>query len=883
MKRILAAILCLLIIISTLPAAAADIWEYTVKNGEVTLRRYAGPDGENLEIEIPKSIAGKKVTRLANGVFDGVSGIAVLEFPRKNVEIKDESLAGMENLTILCKDGGSVMDFCLEKGIEYEITDAETTPAPTEEPTISPTQEPISEPTSEPTVQPQPTELIIETKKVNLGKGDTWQISAISSPESPLTYKSRNKKIAKVDENGLVTAVKTGSTKIDVTTENGLSAVVKVKVLPAPDKITANPQMTTLGVGEKAAVSWSIPSGTAASVTFKSKNPAVAEISDDGVITALSEGKSKIALRTHNGKKASFTVTVKAAPTSITCDAPSIMGRKQKFTLKPVLSEGSSSKISYTSSDPSVAKVNSKGVITAKASGEAVIRISTYLPDIFCEIPLTVTEAPTHVSFGIEKLTLGVGEKYTLSPTTGGMGTAFTFKSSNKAIAKVSSKGVVTALGKGTAYITATTHNGISARLRVNVKAAPSEIRFQTKDVKLFYQDTFQLTWSIPKDSQTVLTFKSSDETIAAVDENGLVTGVSPGKCKITVTTANGKSDTCKVTAYDENYPISITMADERCYVKEGEKFTPELVVHPATADSTMTWKSSRKSVAEVAENGAVSGKAHGCAVITGQSTVNPDITITYEIVVLTDDRCLVLPQQRTSPDAIASNLDKIGNIHQSAINQLDILLAEGTIKQAEYSRRKQILSRAFDMYAFPFMVEEHEPYWRAANSEGGKKDFIPGTVYFGLPYVSGAGFNRQYNDAKAVSQGYYKKNGDHYVMNQKKRIGGTYVGNDCSSFVGMATWGAGSAYSYLRTSDIATTPVYTTVTDKTTMRPGDIINRPNAHSIIFLYYADKAKKQMVILEQGGRGEYTNTVWCSIVNLNTYLNSGYKIRRLRSW
>ena len=48
----------------------------------------------------------------------------------------------------------------------------------------------------------------------------------------------------------------------------------------------------------------------------------------------------------------------------------------------------------------------------------------------------------------------------------------------------------------------------------------------------------------------------------------------------------------------------------------------------------------------------------------------------------------------------------------------------------------------------------------------------------------------------------------------------------------------------------------------------------------MFLYYADKAKTQMVIIEQGGGNDYTNTISCSIKNIQSYLDKGYKMRKV---
>jgi uncharacterized protein YjdB len=884
MKRALSFLLCIMLLISALPAAAGGDWEYSLSGEEIVLTRYTAGGKEPADIEIPKTLAGSKVTRLAAGVFDDCQDIARLSFPRKNVAIDDGVLDGFEDLEIYCRAGGSVEKYCRDNGLKYTLMDApadEATPLPTSSPAPEPSEAPTAGPTSEPS--PAPTEIAIDTKKITLGVGQTWQISASAVPEGALTYKSRDKKIAKVGKNGMVTAVKEGSVYIDITSENGLSAKVKVKVVAAPSKLTASPALKTLGVGETCAIDWSVTKGSAAEITFKSGKPQVASVSNDGIITALSEGKTRITVRAHNGKKASFTINVMAAPTAITCDAPSLMGKKQKYALSPVLSEGSSSAITYASSDPAVASVSASGVITAKAPGEAVIKVGTYIESVCCELAITVTAAPKFVSLGIEKLTLGVGERYTLEPSAGGMGASYTYKSSNKSVAKVGASGKITALRRGNATITVTTHNGKSARVKVTVKNAPSRIRFQADEVKFYYRSTFQLSWSVPEGSYSAVTFASSDETVATVDQNGLLTGVAPGECTITAATANGKKDTCRVVTYDESYPVTITLDSGRYYVKEGDIFTPVLNVQPAGADARMTWKSSRSAIAAVDDDGNVSGAAHGSATITGVSVLNPDLKVSYEIVVLSDDRCLVMPEQRTSPDGLDANLAKIRRVQESALNQIDILMADGTISRTEYNRRRKIISRAFEMYSFPFMVEKKQPYWRERNSEGGKKDFLPGVVYYGLPYVSDYGANRQFNAAKAVREGFYTDQGDYYLMNQKKRINGTYVGNDCSSFASLAIWGPGTAYSYLRTSRIATSPVYKTVTDKDSLRPGDLINKADSHVVMFLYFADKAKTQMVIMEQGGRGEYTNTVWCSIVSVNTYLGNGYKIRRLRAY
>ena len=119
------------------------------------------------------------------------------------------------------------------------------------------------------------------------------------------------------------------------------------------------------------------------------------------------------------------------------------------------------------------------------------------------------------------------------------------------------------------------------------------------------------------------------------------------------------------------------------------------------------------------------------------------------------------------------------------------------------------------------------------------------------------------------------------------KRLDGSYVGNDCSAFVGAATfvgngYGIGSGVCFMLTSSIVTSSMYRTVPSFDMLRPGDVIVRGHDHAVMFLYYVDSAKTRMMIIEQGGgtAADMHNTVACSIVNRSRY-ESKFKIRRAR--
>ena len=119
---------------------------------------------------------------------------------------------------------------------------------------------------------------------------------------------------------------------------------------------------------------------------------------------------------------------------------------------------------------------------------------------------------------------------------------------SNKKIATVSSKGVIKPKKAGTVIITVTSSDGITATCKVTVKAAPGKITLSKKQLTLKKGKTTKLKYTIPKKTYTTVTYKSSNSKVVKVDKNGVVKAVKKGKAVITVTTANGKKATCKVT-----------------------------------------------------------------------------------------------------------------------------------------------------------------------------------------------------------------------------------------------------------------------------------------------------------------------------------------------
>ena len=141
------------------------------------------------------------------------------------------------------------------------------------------------------------------------------------------------------------------------------------------------------------------------------------------------------------------------------------VGYTRALTATVTPSNATTKTVTWTSTDPSIATVNSSGVVTGVALGTDTIKTTTTDGGFVAAVVLTVTSfvPVTSVDVNPESATIGVQDKYTLtaniSPSTASV-TNVTWSSSNTGVATVNTSGVVTAVAVGNATITATTQDG---------------------------------------------------------------------------------------------------------------------------------------------------------------------------------------------------------------------------------------------------------------------------------------------------------------------------------------------------------------------------------------------------------------------------------------
>ncbi len=241
-----------------------------------------------------------------------------------------------------------------------------------------------------------------------------------------------------------------------------------------------------------------------------------------------------------------------------------------------------------------------------------------------------ITVKVTSVTLNKTALTLQVDGEETLTATVApdnATDKTVTWTTSNGSVATVDN-GAVTAVSAGTATITATA-DGKSATCTVTVNPKTVSVTGVTLDnttATISVGAATQLTATLaPTDATNKnITWKTSDASVATVDENGTVTGVKAGTATITVTTEDGgKTATCAVTVNNVDVS-SITLSQNTLnliYDDENNKTaTLTATVAPDNAtDKTVTWTTSNGSVATV-DNGAVTAVSAGTATITAKA-----------------------------------------------------------------------------------------------------------------------------------------------------------------------------------------------------------------------------------------------------------------------
>lgn len=289
----------------------------------------------------------------------------------------------------------------------------------------------------------------------------------------------------------------------------------------------------------------------------------------------------------------------------------------------------------------------------------------------------TDTPSGSALSFSQSEVTLYEGDKVTLEVNGLQEGESVKFSSADRTIAKVTSKGVVTAVAAGETTITATskTDETRTATCKVTVEEKPADyvsitgLSLSESSVSLREGNTVQLSASVEPanatDAGNDISWSTSDAAVATVS-NGLVSAIAQGSATVKAVIKDSKgtefSASCAVTVTSSNVPsTAISISPASLKIQPGK--TAELTVsfEPAdhTDNPTLSWESSNTAVATV-EGGVVTAIAEGNATVTARAG---ELSATCEVTVA--DVELVINMKTVSfpytwPEADEYSLDNV-------------------------------------------------------------------------------------------------------------------------------------------------------------------------------------------------------------------------------
>ena len=477
---------------------------------------------------------------------------------------------------------------------------------------------------------------------------ESFQLSAVTRDAGgniltgrPITWSSNNESVATVSSTGLVTALAPGGAIITATSE-GRSAPASVTVSAIPvASIQVQPRTLSLINGQTAQLQAQPLDANGKPLVGRvilwfTNNASVATVNANGLVTAQAPGSATITA-TSEGKSATSTVTVTAPAPNVVVLAPAQAvvqeGNTTQLTaqvldnLGRVLPDAS---VAYSSSSPAVATVNASGLVTGVASGKATITGTSGGKSGSAEV--TVTPIPVaSVSVAPANPTITLGRTINLTAQALGSssqtlsGRTVIWSSSAPAIATVTGTGVVGGVGIGSAVIFASI-DGVLGHTTVTVVPVPvATVTVSPATANIDAGSTTQLTATLKDASGMTLTgrvvsWSSSQTTIATVSPTGVVTGVAGGTATVTAM-SEGRTGTATITVTGVR-TVTVTPSTATISVLGSVSLTAT-VRDPSGAivpNAQVTWSSSNAVVAGVSSNGTVSGLLPGTVTITAKS-----------------------------------------------------------------------------------------------------------------------------------------------------------------------------------------------------------------------------------------------------------------------
>jgi len=388
-------------------------------------------------------------------------------------------------------------------------------------------------------------------------------------------------------------------------------------------------------------------------VTWTSSDTNKATVDANGMVTLKKTGTVSIIATSQDNPSVSAicNIEITVPVSSIALDQTvktMYVGETARLSYILLPNNSSNAVVTWTSTNASVAAVDSAGKVTAKGPGVAVIILRATDGGYTAYCTITVKRIATGIKLDVSKLALKAGEYYyitaALTPKDS-TETNITWESSDTKVATVDSKGKVIAKDSGSAIIMARIDNGAVAYCNVTVTKPVEGLILNFTEKTIFTNTKFTLEASIQPSSANNLnvTWSSSNTKVATVSSKGEVSGLVGGTAVITCKTADGGfTATCVVTVKE---PVTKVTLDYETYnLGVGKSFKLTATVSNETAtNQKVIWTSSNTKIATVNQNGKVTGVAKGYVTITAMALDGSEVEATCEVRVVNPVTSLTL------------------------------------------------------------------------------------------------------------------------------------------------------------------------------------------------------------------------------------------------
>ena len=435
--------------------------------------------------------------------------------------------------------------------------------------------------------------------------------------------------------------------------------------------ITVTPASVTLEAGKTVSLKAAVVPETAAdkTVRWESENPAVADVTASGVVTAKAAGETSVTAVTTDGNyRASCLITVigKTDVTGVRIDEtfPVPVGKEVGLNYAVLPTDASVKTVLFTveegKEDVLTLEDSNRGIVKGVAVGTAQVTVTTAEGGYSDSCAVTVYRAAEKVTItadgydaaaGLEAgLTLALTATVSGEPT---YGTVF-WATSDPQTAAVDAKGTVTAKAPGTVTVRASLHPfdnpdypaDVTAEIKIDIVAGSAAVESvainEGEPVTMFRGETKQLTCTVnpPNASEKTVVWSVTEgaDVVSVNADTGEVTALRPGRATVTVTSRSdaAKSDSCTVTVREAVTAVRLNSDSlQLTLTGDGKTETLTATVEPGEAtDRSVRWTAVPDGIVSV-ENGTVTALKAGTATVRAESVSNPGVYDECEVTVI--------------------------------------------------------------------------------------------------------------------------------------------------------------------------------------------------------------------------------------------------------